>query len=80
MKLNGFCISFLGNKEEIQLGWFKNNFKRGNWACLNGLDMQVKESGWYSGYRSGGMRDDKHSKKFDIEDIFYDQITKSKPK
>ena len=42
--------------------------------------MQVKESGWYSGYRSGGMRDDKHSKKFDIEDIFYDQITKSKPK
>ena len=36
--------------------------------------MKVKESGWYSGYRHGDMKQDKYAQKFEIDDVFYDDI------
>ena len=30
MWLNGFCIIYIGKKNKIQMGWYKNNLKNGN--------------------------------------------------
>ena len=68
--MHGFCISYLGNKNEIQAGWYKNNFKRGNFACAEGPSLKLIDSGWYQGYKMQAMVDDEATKKFEMEDLF----------
>ena len=44
---DGFCVSYLGNEKAIQVGWYRNNLRHGNWMLVNGQDMSVTESGWF---------------------------------
>ena len=44
MKMNGWCISFIGHKNEIQFGYYTNNMRNGDWMCLNATDMSIKEN------------------------------------
>ena len=72
-KMNGFCISFIGGCDCIDVGWYRDNKMNGNWMSFKAFknDIVFKESGWYEGgQRVGPMKDDDVYKKFLVEDIF----------
>jgi len=54
------------------MGWYKNNYKAGNYMCVNGKNLEVKESGWYTGYKILKMREHDLYKNFNVEDVFID--------
>jgi len=67
-KMNGFCVSFIGNANEIRIGWYKDNISHGNCMIINAQDLSLKESGWYEeGMRVGEMKNHKIYKKFQIK-------------
>ena len=39
LKINGWCISYNGQSNEILIGWYKNNERNGNWMKLNGSNL-----------------------------------------
>jgi len=47
LKINGFCVSFIGSSNIIHIGWYLNSLKNGNWMAVNGNSFKVIESGWY---------------------------------
>ena len=73
-KIYGFCVSFLGSTNEIEVGWYNNNRIHGNYMKINASDMSTIESGWYR--RGKYLRPmDAHSGEqriFRLEDIFPD--------
>jgi len=67
LKINGFCVSFIGSMDKIHMGWYKNNLRNGNWMMIDGIDMSVIESGWYTDdVWKEDMKDDEELKNFDI--------------
>ena len=49
------------------MGWYKNNLRNGNWMMIDGIDMSVIESGWYTDdVWKEDMKDDEELKNFDI--------------
>ena len=44
---NGFCITFKGRTNEIDLGWYKNDIIHGNHMTVNATSMYIKKRGWY---------------------------------
>ena len=73
IKLDGWCISFIGYSKRILIGWYKNNVVEGNWMIVNGKDMSILEAGWYKdGRRVGSMKEDSVYKNFGLYDIFLD--------
>ena len=56
-RINGFCISYIARTGMIEIGWYKNNIKHGNWMQIDGDDMMIWDSGNYdNGIRIGEMR------------------------
>ena len=45
LRLSGFCISFKG--DVIDVGWYKNDDRIGNWMQLSGTDLRIIHKGWY---------------------------------
>jgi len=41
--LNGFCIIFNMFFNLIDVGWYKDNMKHGNWMQVQVWDMEVKQ-------------------------------------
>ena len=70
-KMNGFCVSYLGNKGEIDIGTYSNNHRNGNWIKLEGETMKIIESGFYE---NGVLikEIDKNRNILDTKNIFLD--------
>ena len=76
--INGFCVSYLGKKNLINVGFYKDNKRNGNWMSINGSDFSVIESGWYRKDQKVKPFDIKN-KGFKISDIFVeDELSKVK--
>ena len=43
MKVNGFCVSFMGWMQEIWVGWYENDYINGNFMMINAKDMSIIE-------------------------------------
>ena len=81
--MNGFCVCYLGHVGEIELGWYQNNIKKGNWLWVDcGEDPTVAaESGWYeAGSRVCDMKPHPTLKPFSLSDIFLDLHSPPNPK
>ena len=58
------------------MGWFKDNKRQGNWMSFNGIDMSIKESGWYQDdERMEEMKIDAEFKCFGRKEIFLEHYT-----
>ena len=70
-KINGFCVTYLGVMQQIEVGWYKNSRKHGNWMCIDTKDMSVNEEGWYHDDKHvDEMRDDDEYMNFTKDDVF----------
>ena len=78
LKMEGFCIIYLGNSDLIEAGWFTRNVKNGNCMSLHAHDLTVYETtGWYlDGVRIGHMKPDRRWPPFTRANIF-EELPKS---
>ena len=79
MKINGFCISFIGFNNIIDIGYYKNNKRNGNLMRINGTTWNVVECGFYKDNVRicENMKEcDKEYKCFKLNDIFIQPVGK----
>jgi len=41
--MNGFCISYIGSKNIVEVGWYEESIKVGNCMTLHGNNLRVIE-------------------------------------
>ena len=74
LKMNGFCISYLGHSGRIEVGWYKNDRRIGNWLSFDGIDPTRRYAeGWYvADVRMDDRKEDAVYPNFQISDVFLD--------
>ena len=40
--MNGWVVSYLGYQNTIEVGWYFNNLREGNWMAVDAQDMSIR--------------------------------------
>ena len=72
---NGFCVTYDGYSDEIEMGWYVNDLEEGNFMIVGGHDYSIKFCGFYKdGKWASDMTDHHKYKNFKAADVFLDKV------